>query len=156
MERKNVKRLSWDRYFLKIAKVVSERSTCLRRKVGAILVKDKQILATGYNGAPTKLKHCSVTGCLRNKLNIPSGQRPDICRGSHAEQNVLIQAALHGISTKNSTLYITHFPCFICSKMIINSGIKKIIVSKTYPDKEAVKILKQAKIKIKILKRRTV
>lgn len=144
-----IKRPSWDEYFMKVAYLVSQRSTCLRRKVGAVLVKDKQILATGYNGAPSKIVHCEVVGCLREKLKIPSGQRHEICRGLHAEQNVILQAAKHGISIKDSSLYITDTPCSICAKMIINAGIKEIIVSKYYPDKMALDFLKEAKIKLR-------
>ena len=122
---------------MEVASLVSKRSTCLRRRVGAVLVKDKKILATGYNGAPSGLKHCIDIGCLREKLKIPSGERHELCRGLHAEQNVLLQAALHGISTKDSDLYITNQPCVICAKMLINAGIKEIVISEDYPDKMA-------------------
>jgi len=142
-------RPSWDEYFMKAAFLISERSTCLRRAVGAILVKDKQILSTGYNGAPRSIKHCEETGCLREKLNIPSGERHEICRGLHAEQNVILQAALHGVSTQGSSLYITNTPCSICAKMIINAGIKEVIVSSQYPDKMAIELLKEAEINIR-------
>jgi len=128
---------------------VAKRATCLRRSVGAVLVKDKKILATGYNGAPSGLKHCLDIGCLREKLGIPSGQRHELCRGLHAEQNVLLQAALHGISTKGSILYITNQPCVICAKMLINAGIKEIVASGTYPDELAKEFLKDAKIKVR-------
>jgi dCMP deaminase len=143
------KRPSWDEYFLEVAHLVAKRATCLRRRVGAVLVKDKKILATGYNGAPSGLKHCIDIGCLREKLGIPSGQRQELCRGLHAEQNVLVQAALYGISTKGSILYVTNQPCVICAKMLINAGIKEIIISGGYPDKLAKKFLKEAKIKIR-------
>jgi len=146
------KRPSWDEYFLEVAALVAKRSTCLRRSVGAVLVKDKKILATGYNGAPSGLKHCIDIGCLRKKLKIPSGQRHELCYGLHAEQNVLLQAALYGITTKESVLYITNQPCIICAKMLINAGIKEIVISSGYPDKLARRFLKQAKIKIKIPK----
>jgi len=146
---KKIKRPSWDEYFMKAAFLVCERSTCLRRKVGAVLVKDKQILATGYNGAPKGIRHCDETGCLRQKLNVPSGQRHEICRGLHAEQNVILQAALHGVSTNSSTLYITNVPCNICAKMIINAGIKEVIVLDQYPDKIALGFLKEAKVKLR-------
>jgi dCMP deaminase len=146
---KKIKRPSWDEYFTKAASLVSERSTCLRRKVGAVLVKDRQILATGYNGAPTSITHCEATGCLRQKLGIPSGQRHEICRGLHAEQNVLLQAAKHGISVKGSCLYITNAPCSICAKMIINAGIDEIVISGDYPDKMAIDFLKEAKVKVR-------
>jgi len=143
------KRPSWDEYFLELAKLVSKRATCLRRSVGAVLVKDKKILATGYNGAPSGLKHCVDVGCLRERLKIPSGERHELCRGLHAEQNVLLQAALYGISTKNSALYVTNQPCIICAKMLINAGIREIVISFGYPDKLAKKFLKEAKIKVR-------
>lgn len=145
-------RPSWDKYFLEVASLVSKRSTCLRRSVGAVLVKDKRILATGYNGAPSGLKHCAEAGCIREKLKIPSGQRHELCRALHAEQNVILQAALYGVSTKDSFLYLTNQPCLICAKMIINAGIKEVIISDGYPDLEAAKFLKEAKIKIRIVK----
>ena len=142
-------RPSWDEYFLDVASLVARRSTCLRRNVGAILVKDKRILATGYNGAPAGLKHCLDTGCLREKLKIPSGQRHELCRALHAEQNALIQASLYGISVKGSTLYATCQPCVICAKMLINAGIKEIVIADGYPDKMAMDFLRQAKIKVR-------
>jgi len=146
------KRPSWDEYFLDVAKLVSKRSTCLRRSVGAVLVKEKRILATGYNGAPAGLKHCVDVGCIRQKLRIPSGERHELCRALHAEQNALIQASLYGISVKGSILYSTCQPCLICVKMLINAGIKKIVIANGYPDKMALDFLKQAGIKIKKLK----
>ncbi len=142
-------RPSWDKYFLDVARLVARRSTCLRRNVGAILVKDKRILATGYNGAPAGLKHCLDIGCLRQKLNIPSGERHELCRALHAEQNALIQASLYGISVKGSMLYATCQPCVICAKMLINAGIAEIIITDGYPDKMAMDFLKQAKIKVR-------
>ena len=145
------RRPSWDEYFLKAAKLVSERSTCLRRKVGAVLVKDKRILASGYNGAPSGLPHCIEAGCLRDKLGIPSGQRQELCRGLHAEQNALIQASLHGVSVRESTFYVTNQPCITCAKMLINAGIKEIVIRDGYPDEMAKKILKEAKIKVRSL-----
>jgi dCMP deaminase len=148
-----LQRPSWDQYFMKAARLVSERSSCLRRNVGAVLVKDKQILATGYNGAPSGIDHCEVSGCLRQKLNVPSGQRHEICRGLHAEQNVILQAARHGVSVKGSILYITHTPCSICAKMIINAGITEIVTGEEYPDKMASQFLKQAKIKTRKFKK---
>jgi dCMP deaminase len=144
-----LKRPSWDTYFIQVAELVSKRSTCLRRCVGAVLVKDKRILATGYNGAPQGLAHCEVTGCLRENLEVPSGQMHELCRGLHAEQNVLLQAALHGVSVKGSILYLTCAPCSICAKMIINAGIKGIVYKHNYPDKMARDFLKAAKVKIK-------
>ena len=152
MKKKKImhKRPSWDEYFLEVANLVSKRTTCLRRRVGAVLVKDKKILATGYNGAPSGLKHCIEIGCLRERLKIPSGERHELCRGLHAEQNVILQAALYGVSTKDSILYITNQPCIICAKMLINAGIKGIVTSGDYPDKLARKFLKEAKIKIRV------
>ncbi|MCM8795467.1 MAG: cytidine/deoxycytidylate deaminase family protein [Candidatus Omnitrophica bacterium] len=147
------KRPSWDEYFLEVAHLVTRRSTCLRRCVGAVLVKDKKILATGYNGAPSGLAHCLDTGCLREKLKIPSGERHELCRGLHAEQNVIIQAALHGVSTKESILYLTHQPCIICAKMLINAGVREIVIANGYPDKMAAAILREAKIKVRKLKK---
>ena len=116
-------RPSWDEYFMQMAQLTAQRSTCLRRKVGAVIVKDKHIIATGYNGAPRGLKHCvELGGCLREKLKIPSGQRHELCRALHAEQNAIIQAATLGQSIEDGTIYITHQPCAICAKMIINAG----------------------------------
>lgn len=147
------RRPGWDAYFLEVAHLVSKRATCLRRNVGAVLVKDKKILATGYNGAPSGLAHCFDTGCLREKLKIPSGQRHELCRGLHAEQNVLLQAALYGISTKQSTLYITNQPCVICAKMLINAGIAEIVISDGYPDEMAMDFLRKAKIRVRVIKK---
>ena len=128
MSKKNIEeRPSFDDYFMEMAHVVAKRSTCLRRKVGALLVKDRHILSTGYNGAPKGLKHCSETGCLREQLGIPPGERHEICRGLHAEQNAIIQAAVFGVSIKDSTLYCTNAPCSVCAKMLINAGVKEII-----------------------------
>jgi len=141
-------RPSWEEYFIQIAQLVATRSTCLRRKVGAILVKDKRILSTGYNGAPRKLAHCAEVGCLRDKLKIPAGERQEICRGLHAEQNAIIQAALYGISIKGAVLYCTHQPCITCAKMIINAGIKKVIFQGKYPDLLARQILEEARIEL--------
>lgn len=149
------KRPTWDEYFLEVADLVSKRATCLRRRVGAVLVKDKKILATGYNGAPSGLAHCLDIGCLRKKLKIPSGERHELCRGLHAEQNVLLQAALYGTSTKESVLYITNQPCLICAKMLINAGIKEIVIAGDYPDKMAKDFLREAKIKIRTVKKVT-
>lgn len=145
----NIKRPSWDEYFMEMAKLVAKRSTCLRRSVGAVLVKDKRILSTGYNGAPRGLKHCIDIGCMRQKLKIPSGQRHELCRALHAEQNALIQASLYGISVEGSLLYATNQPCVICAKMLINAGIKEIIIGEGYPDKMAMDFLKQARIKVR-------
>jgi dCMP deaminase len=146
------KRPSWDEYFLEVANLVAKRATCLRRRVGAVLVKDKKILSTGYNGSPSGLVHCLDIGCIRKKLKIPSGERHELCRGLHAEQNVLLQAALYGISTRNSLLYITNQPCVICAKMLINAGIKEIVISDGYPDELARKFLQEANIRVRKLK----
>jgi len=146
---KKIIRPSWDQYFMGVAFLVCERSTCLRRKVGAVLTKDKQILATGYNGAPKGIPHCEITGCLREELGIPSGQRHEICRGLHAEQNVILQAASFGVSTKGSILYVTNTPCSICAKMIINAGILEVVIANEYPDKMAIDFLKQANVKLR-------
>ena len=142
-------RPSYDEYFMEMAHLVAKRSTCLRRNVGAILVKDKHILSTGYNGAPKGLEHCSEVGCLRKELGIPSGERHEICRGLHAEQNAIIQAAVFGISIKNSVLYCTNTPCVVCAKMLINAGVKEIVYSGEYPDDLAKKMISESKIKIR-------
>ena len=128
-------RIPWDEYFMNIANLVAERSTCLRRKVGAVIVRDKHILATGYNGAPKGLDHCLDVGCLREKLGIPSGERVEICRGIHAEQNALVQAARFGIALEGGTLYCNTQPCVTCSKLLINAGIKRIVYLAPYADK---------------------
>jgi len=146
-------RLGVDEYFLKIASVVAERSTCRRRHVGAVAVKNKHILATGYNGAPSGLKDCLELGCLRNELNIPSGQRQEICRGIHAEQNVIIQAGLHGISLGGSTIYATHTPCVLCAKMLANAQIKRFISFGKYNDNSFVELFREAGIEVDIKKR---
>jgi len=127
-------RPSWNEYFMNIAHLVSERSTCMRRKVGAVMVKNRAILTTGYNGAPSGIRHCSETGCLRHQLNVPSGEKHELCRGLHAEQNAIIQAAVHGISITGATLYCTNHPCSICAKMLINAGIQIIYYQDGYQD----------------------
>lgn len=137
-------RLPWPEYFMSITYLVSERSTCTRRRVGAVAVKDKRILATGYNGAPAGMPHCLDIGCLRRQLDIPSGQRHEICRGLHAEQNVIIQAAVHGISIRGAEFYCTTHPCVLCSKMLINCGIRRICYAEDYPDELAAAMLKEA------------
>ncbi len=144
-------RPSWDEYFMDIVGLVAKRSTCLRRKVGAVLVREKRILATGYNGPPMGITHCAEVGCLRDKLNVPSGERHELCRGLHAEQNAIIQAALHGVTTKDATIYCTNHPCIICSKMIINSGISKIVYREEYRDQLAEEMLEEAGIEAKKL-----
>jgi len=139
-------RPSWDKYFMEIARLVASRSTCLRRQVGAVIVKDRRILTTGYNGAPKNLAHCGEVGCLREKMNIASGTCQELCRGLHAEQNAILQAAMHGISIQNSVLYCTNQPCITCAKMIINSGIVKIFYQNKYPDELARQLLFEAGI----------
>ncbi|HCX65053.1 MAG TPA: cytidine deaminase [Eubacteriaceae bacterium] len=144
-----MERPGWDEYFIEMLEVVKKRSTCLRRQVAAIIVKDKRIIATGYNGAPTGIAHCLQVGCLREERGIPSGQQHELCRGIHAEQNAIIQAAVHGVSVKNSTIYITHSPCVLCGKMIINAGIKRIVYQGSYPDELSMSLLKEAGIELK-------
>ena len=148
MKKKVNLRPSWDDYFLKVAKLISSRSTCLRRQVGAVIVIEKRILATGYNGAPQGLPHCAEVGCRREKEGVPRGERQELCRGLHAEQNAIIQAALYGISIRGAFLYSTHKPCSICARMIINSGIKRIVIANGYPDKMARELLCEAGIQI--------
>ncbi len=142
------KRPSFDEYFMKIAKLVSTRSTCTRRQVGAVLVRDKRIIATGYNGNPRGLPHCTEIGCLRDKLGVPSGTRSELCTGVHAEQNAIIQCALHGVSTEGATIYVTDSPCILCGKMIINAGIRRVVYGGEYPDEESLKMMKQAGVKV--------
>lgn len=141
-------RPSVDEYFMEIASVVAKRSTCLRNQVGAVIVRDRQILATGYNGAPKGLPHCLDIGCIREQNNIPSGERHELCRAVHAEQNAILQAAIHGVSTENATIYCTHQPCILCAKMMINAGIKKVIYANQYPDTAALEFLKQAGVDV--------
>jgi dCMP deaminase len=143
-----MERLSWDDYFMEITHLVAKRSTCLRRQVGAVIVRDKRILATGYNGAPRGLAHCSETGCLREKLGIPSGQRQELCRGLHAEQNAIIQAALSGVSIQDSQIYSVTRPCIVCAKMIINAGIKRVIFYEGYPDPLSEQMLEEAGVEM--------
>ncbi|MDD4599822.1 MAG: cytidine/deoxycytidylate deaminase family protein [Negativicutes bacterium] len=137
-------RPSWDEYFMNITRVVAERSTCLRRQVGAVIVKDRRLLTTGYNGAPQGLAHCAEVGCLREARHIPSGQHHELCRGTHAEQNAIVQAALHGVAIDGSTLYCTHQPCSACTKMIINAGVKRIVYHNAYPDQLAIQMINEA------------
>jgi len=141
-------RPDWDTYFISIAHLVSTRSTCLRRQVGAVMVRDKQILTTGYNGVPQGITHCTPESCLRSLKNIPSGQQQELCRGLHAEQNAIIQAALHGVSTKGATLYCTHKPCILCAKMLINAGVVRVVYQNFYPDPLADEMLKEAGIEM--------
>ncbi len=143
-----MKRPSWEEYFMDITHMVKSRSTCLRRHIGAIIVKDKNILATGYNGSPSGTQHCLDIGCLREKMNIPSGERHELCRALHAEQNAIIQAAKHGVSIDGADLYCTNLPCLICSKMIINAGIKKIFYEGDYPDPMSREMLMEAGVEL--------
>jgi len=142
------KRPSWDEYFMDIVGVVARRSTCVRRRVGAALVRDRRILSTGYNGAPSGMAHCLDRGCLRLEMKVPSGERHELCRGLHAEQNAIIQAALHGVSVRGSTLYCTNHPCVICAKMIINAGIVRIVIRDGYQDDLAAEMLQEAGIEV--------
>ncbi|MHC1718230.1 MAG: cytidine/deoxycytidylate deaminase family protein [Acidaminococcaceae bacterium] len=137
-------RPDWDSYFMEMAQVASKRSTCMRRSVGAVIVKDKRLLATGYNGTPRGMAHCEEVGCLRTKLNVPSGKMHELCRGIHAEQNAVIQAAVHGVSVDGGTLYCTHQPCVVCTKILINAGIKRIVYANPYPDELAENMMKEA------------
>jgi len=139
-------RPSWDEYFMKLAWLVAERSTCLRHHVGAVIVRDKRILTTGYNGAAAGTKDCVELGCLRDEMKIPSGQRHEVCRAIHAEQNAIIQGGFHGINIKGSTLYCTHSPCVLCAKMIVNAGIKKVTACIEYPDPSFKELFSQAGI----------
>lgn len=138
-----------DEYFMEMAHLAAKRSTCMRHHVGAVIVKEKRILATGYNGAPKDLKHCEVVGCVRTKLKVPHGERHELCRGLHAEQNAVIQAAVFGVSLKDSTVYSTHYPCSICAKMLINTGIKEIVYDQDYEDELAKQILSESNIIVK-------
>lgn len=144
-------RPSWDYYFMEIVRVVATRSTCLRRKVGAVLVLERRLLATGYNGTPGGLTHCLEAGCMRERLNIPSGERHELCRGLHAEQNVIIQAAIHGVAIKGATLYCTTFPCVVCAKMLVNAGIRSLYLASDYPDALAKEIFSEAGLIIEYL-----
>lgn len=144
------RRPSWDEYFMEIVFLIGKRSTCLRRRVGAVIVKENQILATGYNGVPSGIVHCDQQGgCLREQMKVPSGQRHELCRGLHAEQNAIIQAAVHGSSIKGGTLYCTTMPCIVCTKMIINAGIKKVVYAEGYQDELAQEMMEQADIIIR-------
>ena len=130
-----------------ITRLVARRSTCMRRQVGAVMVKEKNILATGYNGTPTGITHCDVSGCLREHLKVPSGERHELCRGLHAEQNAIIQAARHGVNIEKSVLYCTDSPCIICTKMLINAGIQKVVYLQGYADNLSMEILAEAGVK---------
>ncbi len=141
-------RPSWDTYFMNITSLVAQRSTCTRRAVGAIIVKDKRILTTGYNGAPSGIRHCLEVGCLRETMNVPSGERHELCRGIHAEQNAIIQAAYHGVSVKGAMLYCTNLPCSICAKMIINAGINNICYQTGYADVMSEEMFEEAGVEV--------
>ncbi|MEZ4526841.1 MAG: cytidine/deoxycytidylate deaminase family protein [Desulfobacterales bacterium] len=141
-------RPSWEEYFMDITELVARRSTCIRRSVGAVIVKDRRLLATGYNGAPSGLAHCCETGCMREKQNVPSGQRHELCRGIHAEQNAIIQAAYHGVSIKDASLFCTNLPCAICAKMLINAGIKTICYKSGYADPLSVEMFREAGVQV--------
>ena len=134
-----------------IAVMVASRSTCLRRQVGAVIVRDKRILATGYNGAPAGLRHCGQVGCIRERLKVASGERHELCRAIHAEQNAIIQASSSGVSLKDSAMYTTHHPCVLCSKIIINAGIRRVVYSQGYPDELSKSILKESKLTVDML-----
>lgn len=147
-------RPSWDEYFMQMAELTSKRSTCLRRQVGAVIIKDKHIIATGYNGAPRGVPHCSQKGgCLREQLKVPSGERHELCRALHAEQNAIIQAATLGQSIEGGSIFVTHHPCSICSKMIVNAGISRIVIREGYPDNLAVEILDEAGLEVEKLEK---
>jgi len=148
MNSETIIRPSWETYFMDIAMLVAKRSTCTRRSVGAVIVKDKRILSTGYNGAPSGVRHCIDTGCLREKLNIASGERHELCRGIHAEQNAIIQAAYHGVSIKEAVLFCTNLPCSICAKMIINAGIITIYYQNGYADQMSSDMMKEAGVDV--------
>jgi dCMP deaminase len=141
-------RPSWDDYFMTIAGDVATRSTCIRRSVGTVIVKEKRILSTGYNGPPSGISHCTPETCLRSKMNIPSGEKHELCRGLHAEQNAIIQAAYHGVQIKDAIIYVTHQPCSICTKMLINSGIKAFIFQSPYNDPLAMEMADEAGIEL--------
>jgi dCMP deaminase len=144
-------RPDWDSYFMEIAHIVAKRSTCTRRMVGAIIVKDRRILSTGYNGAPSGLRHCLDLTCLRDKLKVASGERHELCRGLHAEQNAIIQAAYHGVSINGGYLYSTHLPCSICMKMVINAGISKVYYIDGYPDSLSMELVEESRISLERL-----
>ena len=146
-------RPTWDEYFMTIAHDVATRATCIRRKVGAVIVKEKRILSTGYNGVPTGITHCTPETCLRTIYNVPSGERHELCRGLHAEQNAIIQAAYHGVSIANAIIYVTHQPCSICTKMLINAGIKTFIVEHPYNDELAQAMMNEAGIETIMFKK---
>jgi dCMP deaminase len=144
-------RPTWDHYFMAIAELAATRSTCLRRQVGAVIVRDRRILATGYNGAPAGLPHCSEVGCLREKLGVPSGERHELCRGIHAEQNALLQSCKTGTVVAGGTIYVTATPCILCAKMLINAGIVRVVSRVAYPDDLAREFLADADVSLEVL-----
>ncbi len=144
----NADRPPWDAYFMDITRLVAKRSTCLRRAVGAVIVKDRRILSTGYNGAPSGIRHCREAGCLRESMGVPSGERHELCRGIHAEQNAIIQAAYHGVSIRNGVLFCTNLPCAICAKMIVNAGISAIWYESGYADAMSLEMLTEGGVDI--------
>lgn len=150
--RRTGQRPCWDTYFMDIASLVAQRSTCLRRAVGAVIVKEHRLLATGYNGAPAKIAHCAEVGCLRETMNIESGKRHELCRGIHAEQNAIIQAAYHGVAIRGGSLYCTNLPCAICTKMLINAGMAEICYQEGYADELSISLLKEAGIALRQVK----
>ena len=149
-----MERPSWDEYFMEMAEVAKKRSTCTRRQVGAVIVKDNRIMTTGYNGVPAGMEHCETRGCLRDQLAVPSGERHELCRGLHAEQNAIIQAAHLGQSIAGGTLYCTNHPCVICAKMILNAEIRRIVVREGYPDQLGADLLKEAGLQLEFLEER--
>jgi dCMP deaminase len=140
-----------DEYFMRMAHLAATRSTCMRRAVGAIVVKEKRVLTTGYNGVPKGMRHCEEVGCLREKLKVPSGQRHELCRGVHAEQNAIVQAAYFGVSIKDASMYVTMSPCSVCAKMIVNAGIVSVIYESGYPDELALEVLSEGKVQVRKL-----
>ena len=142
-------RPSWEDYFMDITCLVAKRSTCTRRAVGAVIVKDRRLLATGYNGAPSQVRHCAEVGCMREQMKVPSGERHELCRGIHAEQNAIIQAAYHGVSVRGADIFCTNQPCSICARMIINAGIERIYYQSGYADPLAIELLEEARVELK-------
>ena len=150
----NYVRPDWDEYFMEITDVVAKRSNCVSRKVGALITVDNQIVSTGYNGAPKGLHHCvDAGGCLRKLNHIESGTRQEVCRAVHAEQNAIISAAVKGVSIKGGTLYVNTYPCSICTRMIINAEIKRIVYDSDYSDELSKEMLEESKIKVIKFKR---
>lgn len=147
------KRPTWDEYFMKMAYLAAERSTCIRHHVGAVIVKNNRIISSGYNGAAAGVKDCTELGCLRDQMGIASGTRHEICRAIHAEQNAIIQAALHGVGTEGAAIYCTHSPCVICAKMTVNAKIRKFVTVKHYPDKAFEELFKEAGVDFQVMER---